>query len=52
MMVTLLYTALEAIVHAAVFTMTAAIICSIVVLGIAICLKIGSILLNKKGEKK
>ena len=50
-MVALLYAALDSIAYAAVFTMMASIICCIVVLGIAICLKVAGILLNKKEEK-
>jgi Na+-transporting NADH:ubiquinone oxidoreductase subunit NqrC len=51
-MMELLYVSLDSIAYAALFTVTVSIICSIIVLGVAVCLKIASILLNKKGEKK
>ena len=51
-MISLLYAALDSIAYAAVFTMMASIICCTVILGVAVCLKVAGILLNKKGEKK
>ena len=50
-MLALIYAALDSIAYAAVFTIMSMIICCIVVLGIAICLKVASILLNKKEGK-
>ena len=50
-MLALLYAVLDSIAYTAVFTMMAAILCTIVVLGIAICLKVANLLLNKKEGK-